>query len=356
MANELWVVRAGQQGRYLDLFRSAGVIAVGFTEVADEDLIALGEATLTSRAKGQSAASGVGQLRRFAFQLEPDDLVITPGAPGGNQRYFVGRITGPYRHVDSAGEEGPHHRSVRWVGSFTAEEISKATRNSLDAATTLFRPKQGEAELRAVLSGLDKEGASPPSTDAQLAQPSQPVQTSPRSRVLAPVELDVSLNAAGRATIRAHHPALEMEQTPRHLDPGGAWKHVPGVYVLTGTELDASTTRTGFERALTTTLVSRPWAYVGLTENFFNRLASHRQTKPEWRRALLVRSGGHAFSGDDIRYLERKVHDLLLDTDEVLLAQTVPHGNVAATPRDVSYLDACADTVLSVLRLTGTLI
>lgn len=353
LAHELWVIRAGQRARYLDLFRSTGIVAVGFSEVADHDLTAVGEPDLISRATTRSLASGVGQLRRFAFQIDTNDIVITPGAPGGDQRYYVGQIAGSYEYVPSAGDEGVHQRQVRWMGSFSASEISAPTRSSLDAASTLFKPTQGEAELRAVLSGLDPEGSNP-----GVATPNkfQPVHTSPRSRELEAAELDVSVDSAGRALIRSHHPALEMEQTPRHLDPGDPWRRVPGIYVLTGTELDASTTRTGLERALTTTLVTRPWAYVGLSESFFARLASHRQSKPEWRRALLVRSAGHPFSGDDIRYLERKVHDLLMETDEVLLAQSVPHGTVAAVPRDIAHLDACAATVLTVLRLTGTLI
>jgi hypothetical protein len=38
--------------------------------------------------------------------------------------------------------------------------------------------------------------------------------------------------------------------------------------------------------------------------------------KPERRRALLARSGAMPFSGDDIRYLERCIYDLLTATDE----------------------------------------
>ena len=60
------------------------------------------------------------------------------------------------------------------------------------------------------------------------------------------------------------YPALAMEQTPRHLDPGQEWRGVPGIYVLTGTELEHAAVRTGKERTLTTTLIVRPWAYICL--------------------------------------------------------------------------------------------
>ncbi len=152
------------------------------------------------------------------------------------------------------------------------------------------------------------------------------------------------------------HPALVMEQVPRHLDPSRQWGGVPGIYVLTGTDLEQACARTGLERTLTTTLIVRPWAYVGLSEDFLGRLGSHRQSKPEWRRALLVRSGGTAFSSDDIKYLEAKVHGVLAGTGEVRLDQATPRGNLSAQPRNVTLLDACAEAVVSVLRLTGTLI
>jgi len=70
----------------------------------------------------------------------------------------------------------------------------------------------------------------------------------------------------------------------------------------------------------------------------------------------VVRSGASPFSGDDIRYPEHKVHAILQETGEALLTQATPRGNLPARPRSPDLLDACADTVVSVLRLTGTLI
>ncbi len=70
----------------------------------------------------------------------------------------------------------------------------------------------------------------------------------------------------------------------------------------------------------------------------------------------LVRSGGTQTFSDDIKYLEQQVHKVLADKNEVLLAQSVPRGNLSAHPRNAALVDACANTVVAVLRLTGTLI
>lgn len=105
--------------------------------------------------------------------------------------------------------------------------------------------------------------------------------------------------------------------------------------------------------------VSQPSLLIGSRRKSLSdldRLGSHRQSKPEWRRSLLVRSGAKPFSSDDIKYLEHKVHAVLCETGEVTLGQAVPRGNLSAVPRNPDLLDACADTIVAVLRLTGTLI
>ncbi len=71
---------------------------------------------------------------------------------------------------------------------------------------------------------------------------------------------------------------------------------------------------------------------------------------------LLVRSEATPLTSDDIKYLELCVHALLEGTEEVLMPQTTPRGNLSAQPRNPSLLDACGDAVVSVLRLTGILI
>ena len=140
------------------------------------------------------------------------------------------------------------------------------------------------------------------------------------------------------------------------MTPQRTGQALPGIYVLTRTELKQSTQRTGHERTLTSTSIIRLWAYVGLSEDFLGRLSSHRQSKPEWRRALLVRSAASPFVSDNIKYLERHVYDLLNDTGEVLLAQSIPRGNLSAQPHNTAAVRGLRRHDGRRLRLTGTLI
>jgi hypothetical protein len=342
MAEDLWVVRAGEQARYAEEFQNGEYIAVGFSDFFPDDLDGTSETELRQRATNPAERTFASQLSTFAYHLDVGDYVIVPLLPR-RRSYLVGQVSGPYRHIAPAPASGPHRHAVKWLGEFPREGLSKTATNTLGAIQTIFRPTAAEAELRAQIAGL---------SPVPRPEDDRPVITRRRQ----PVQLDIDVAPDGRARIVCGYPALAMEQTPRHLDPGQEWRGVPGIYVLTGTELQHAAVRTGKERTLTTTLIVRPWAYIGLSEDFFSRLASHRQGKPEWRRALLVRSNAAPFSSDDIKYLERRVYDLLLATEEVQLDQTAPRGNLSAQPRNPEALDASADAVVAVLRLTGTLI
>ena len=365
LSEELWVVRAGEKAKYVAEFEAHSYIAISFVEIAGDDLNLTDEESLRQRSSTPAERTYVGQLIAFAYKLQMGDLVIVPRLTKPHRDYLVARITGPYQYVSNAPASGNHRRPVEWLGTFTRESISEAAANTLGAILTMFRPTAVEPELRGLLTALAPLSANqtthPAAVSVSTKPPSQEaavttVAVAPTPRPLTEAQLDIELDAKGRARITCRYPALVMEQTPRHVDPAKDWAGVPGIYVLTGTDLLQSSIRTGNERTLTTTLIVKPWAYVGLSEDFHSRIGSHRQTKPEWRRALLVRSGAQPFGSDDIRYLEQKVHAVLEETGEVVLAQVTPRGNLSAYPRSPSMLDACADTIVAVLRLTGTLI
>jgi len=376
MSAQLWVVRAGREAAFVDEWRADAVVAVNFVDFEGGELTAVGEPGLLAKVNGPAQRTYASQLISFAFKIEVGDLVAVPQLPK-RRTYLVGEVVGGYTHMSPYPPSGPHRRPVRWLGEFEKDALSQEAINTLGAIQTVFRPSKVEAELRNLLThlrpwpGASARAAVMPAAPGRGSQaaPAPTVPATPPPAVSAtaaparptapaevPLQVDVRLDARGRVTITCDHPALVIQQVPRHVDPDDGWRDVPGVYVLTGTELHQTTTRTGPERTLTMTSIVRPWAYVGLSEKFFDRMSSHRQTKDEWRRALLVRSGANPFSSDDIKYLEARVHSVLADTQEVTLAQAVPNGNTSAQPRNPAFLDQCADAVVAVLRLTGTLI
>jgi hypothetical protein len=159
---------------------------------------------------------------------------------------------------------------VRWLGEFDRSSLSPEAVNTLGAIQTVFRPNKVEAELRNLLTDLQPWTGSQPV--APEGQPSNPLPTPHRPAVEAtpqtppspprpdpeltprpvavsapaevPLQVDVRLSGRGRATISCDHPALVMQQVPRHVDPDAGWRDVPGIYVLTGTQLQQTTNRT----------------------------------------------------------------------------------------------------------------
>jgi hypothetical protein len=171
-------------------------------------------------------------------------LVIVPRLPKVHD-YLVGRVTSPYKHVVDALALGHHQRAVEWLGTFDKEALTPSANKILGAIQTIFRPTAMEAELRSRTTDLKPVGTDRPKTQ----ETPKPTLKLPRAL------LDVELDEMGRAHIACGHPALVMEQVPRHVNPGEGWSGVPGIYVLTGTDLEQASVRTGPERTLTTTLI-----------------------------------------------------------------------------------------------------
>lgn len=153
MAERLWVIRAGKGARYLDDFQSGRIVGVGFSELASDDLVALGDQALKARATNPSERTFAGQLSAFAFGVDVGDLVLVPRLPKLRD-YLVGRVTSPYRHIVDAPALGHHQRSVEWLGTFNRESLSPSAINTLGAIQTIFRPTAVEAELRSLITEL----------------------------------------------------------------------------------------------------------------------------------------------------------------------------------------------------------
>ncbi len=79
MTGQLWVVRAGEQARFVSEFHSGGYVAVGFREVATDDLLAVSPDGLKARATSNAEKHAAGQLINLAFNVQVDDVVIVRG-------------------------------------------------------------------------------------------------------------------------------------------------------------------------------------------------------------------------------------------------------------------------------------
>ena len=169
MSEELWVVRAGKQAKYVSEFEANSYIAIGFHELASDDLSLTDEETVKGRVTSPAERTYAGQLVAFAYRMQVGDLVIVPRLPRKHRDYLVARISGPYRHIAVPPASGHHQRQVQWLGTFSRGSLSPSAINTLGAILTLFRPATVDAELRGLLTALTPIG--PGLSSDQLTTP-----------------------------------------------------------------------------------------------------------------------------------------------------------------------------------------
>jgi restriction system protein len=149
----VWLLRAGQRGRYAADFVANGLAAIGWPAVGDlrgrdrSDLVA----AVAENYGEKGAAGAAGMLWRFANEIAPGDLVLTPD--GETRELHAGTVTGDYEFRPSPPVEGyPNLRGVDWSRRFSRDDLPKRILYQLGSLLTLSRPS-AQAELRAFLSG-----------------------------------------------------------------------------------------------------------------------------------------------------------------------------------------------------------
>ena len=85
MTEQLWVIRAGSGACFAEDFLSGGIVGVDFSELASDDLAAVGEEALKVRGTSHREHVLAGQLSAFAFRVEVGGLGDRPAASQGSR-------------------------------------------------------------------------------------------------------------------------------------------------------------------------------------------------------------------------------------------------------------------------------
>lgn len=133
-------------------FVADGVIAIGWK--SDGDIRALGRRRDDIRARllqnhpddnPNAIPIWAGMLYRFAYEIEIGDFVVHPDK--SDRTVNIGRVVGDYEwHPDALAL--PSRRRVEWLKvGVPRTDISRAARNEIGSALTLFRVRRHEAEF-----------------------------------------------------------------------------------------------------------------------------------------------------------------------------------------------------------------
>lgn len=155
----MWMVRAGRNGRWADVFSSERIVGLGWHGVGDStkykskaDLQRAMQEAYPDMREG-SAASGASQLWRFQHEIKVGDEVVTYDS--ASRVYLLGKIASDAHFEPGEVEELTLRRRVDWSSNSASRDLlSDDTRNRLGSTITLFKvPTTAAAELLQVASG-----------------------------------------------------------------------------------------------------------------------------------------------------------------------------------------------------------
>ena len=154
----MWMVRAGQEGRWIDLFSSEGVVGLGWGEVGDlsqcqskPDLLLAVSAAYPNK-RDSSSAAAASQLWRFQSELKVGDAVVTYDR--SSRLYLLGEINSPVAYADPKTDGMTVQRAINWRATVSRDSLTPDSRNRLGAILSLFKvPATTADELNRLAAG-----------------------------------------------------------------------------------------------------------------------------------------------------------------------------------------------------------
>lgn len=148
----VWVVRA-EFGKFTNHFISKGFVGIGWlpdddlTQVASrEEIRTLYTARYPKDKSNVVIGQQVGQIARFALEMQTGDYVITPAAQ--NERLHYGVVSPGSSYFHHEGDDGCHYRHrrrVNWDDTTVARsDFSVPFQNTIRSALTIFSVSQIE--------------------------------------------------------------------------------------------------------------------------------------------------------------------------------------------------------------------
>ena len=156
----LWMVRAGEGGKWIEEFLDHDLVAIGWEGMGPIDVGVPREQLIQQAAEQWPNASkykianNVGQVFRFLNEMKKGDVVVSYDP--GRRIYHVGTVEGDPEYKPNLIQGLPRVRSVNWFAEVPRDKLSVPTRNSLGAISTLFQlPPEATDEILAIAEGKE---------------------------------------------------------------------------------------------------------------------------------------------------------------------------------------------------------
>lgn len=149
----VWVVRGGNFNELASQVKVKRAVAIGWSTVSDvsntntrDEL----KAAMEASEPGSGTPSSVGQVFRFAKEIDPGDYILTPEKV--TAEIHISRCRGPYRYDPGVfGADYPHTRPVEYLKAVPRSYFPQSVRNTLGSTLTVFRADVALPYLQAFL-------------------------------------------------------------------------------------------------------------------------------------------------------------------------------------------------------------
>ena len=151
----VWVVRGGNNNELASKVKGKGHVAIGWSTVGDVSAVESREAlrkAMEEAETGSGRPDAVGQLYRFAKEINNGDYILTPEKV--TSVIHVSRCAGGYRHDPTVfGENYPQVRPVEYLKPVPRGSFPQNVRNTLGSILTVFRADVALPHLEELLKG-----------------------------------------------------------------------------------------------------------------------------------------------------------------------------------------------------------
>lgn len=141
----MWVIHGGEQSQMVDRFVDGGVIALGYSQVPDAEILTRSEIR-RFLADGRSTAAldaAEEMFSAFVRELQVGDSVLLPDPHRGE--VIVGTITSGYEFDGTEGSEAlSHRRSVEWIARHPIGDLPAAVQGVARQKATLQQHRDAE--------------------------------------------------------------------------------------------------------------------------------------------------------------------------------------------------------------------
>lgn len=140
-----WMVRAGRNAQYANKWLTNGCAEV-YWDLGEQNLENLSKSEIRDlykqrnpNASPQEVAAAVGQIFRFAHDIQPGETIVMYEPE--SRLYHLGTVIGGCQTIRDSEGYIHYERKVHWEKEAPRDMLSKTSRNSLGAISTIFSIK-----------------------------------------------------------------------------------------------------------------------------------------------------------------------------------------------------------------------